>query len=91
MIVNEVTYGPGGYDPDKPNGNAVETVPVEVPDDLTNRATIQQQAAQALEANRLFLAIAAPTNAQSLAQIRALTRQNQRLIRLALNQFDGTD
>lgn len=56
----------------------------------TNRATIQQQAAAALDANRTFLAIASPTNAQTLAQVKALTRQNQGIIRLLLNQLDGT-
>lgn len=37
---------------------------------------------QAFVANRTYLAIAAPTNAQVVAQVRALTRQNQGLIRL---------
>lgn len=57
----------------------------------TNRATIQQQATQALDTNRTFLALASPTNAQTLAQVKALTRQNQGLIRLLLNQLDATN
>jgi len=56
-----------------------------------NRATIQQQATTALDTNRTFLAIASPTNAQTLAQVKALTRQNQGIIRLLLNQLDGTN
>lgn len=57
----------------------------------TNRATIQTQAATALDTNRTFLAIATPTNAQTLAQVKALTRQNNGIIRLLLNQLDGTN
>lgn len=57
----------------------------------TNRATIQTQATDALAANRTFLGIASPTNAQTLAQVKALTRQNQGIIRLLLNELDGTN
>lgn len=56
-----------------------------------NKATIRQQAATALTNNRTYLAIATPTTAQMRAQIDALTRQNQGIIRLLLNQLDGTN
>jgi hypothetical protein len=56
-----------------------------------NRAAIELQARTALDGNRTFLAIATPTQAQSLAQIRALTRQNQGVIRLLLADLTGTD
>lgn len=56
-----------------------------------NRTTIQTQAINALATNRTFLAIASPTNAQNAAQVKALTRQNNGIIRLLLNQLDGTD
>lgn len=58
---------------------------------IDNATILRQQASQALAANRAFLAIATPTNAQTLAQVKALTRQNTGIIRLALNQLDGTD
>lgn len=57
----------------------------------TNRTTIQTQAKTALANNRTYLAIATPTTAQMRAQIDALTRQNQALIRLAINQLDATN
>jgi len=57
----------------------------------SNRRTIEQQAAAALEDNRTYLAIGSPTNAQNLAQIRALTRQINGLIRLQLQDLGGTD
>lgn len=83
-----------------PEGPAVTQVWVERPKTpaevdaeqaLANNASIRAQAAAALEANRTFLALGAPTNAQTLAQVRALTRQNQGLIRIALGALDGTD
>lgn len=60
-------------------------------DEGGNRATIEQQAATALANNRTFLAIASPTNAQVVAQAKALTRQNNALIRLILGKLDATD
>lgn len=57
----------------------------------TNESTIRDRAGQALAANLTFLAAASPTNAQVVAQVKALTRQNNGLIRLVLNRFDGTD
>ena len=57
----------------------------------SNDATIRQQALTALADNRSFLAIASPTNAQTLAQVRALTRQANGLMRLALGKLDGVD
>lgn len=55
-----------------------------------NKATIEDQAATALGTNATFLAIASPTNAQIAAQVKALTRQNNGIIRLILNKLDGT-
>lgn len=56
-----------------------------------NEDTLRKQAAQALAANRIFLAIATPTAAQNTAQIKALTRQVQALIRFTLDDLTGTD
>lgn len=59
----------------------------------TTAATITTQATTALGVNRTFLALATPTNAQVVAQVRALTRQNNGIIRLLVNRaslIDGT-
>jgi hypothetical protein len=56
-----------------------------------NRLTIEDQARQALVNNRAFLELSPPTNAQVLAQVRALSRQVNGLIRVTLNQLDDTD
>lgn len=59
---------------------------------LANAVTLRKRAAAALKTNRAFLALPSPvTNAQALAQIHALTRQNVALIRLVADVLDGTE
>jgi hypothetical protein len=57
----------------------------------SNSTTLRQQADAALATNRTFIAIASPTNAQNAAQIKALSRQNNGIIRLVIDKLDGTD
>lgn len=57
----------------------------------TNAQVIAQRAATAVANNQTFLAIASPTAAQVSAQVTALTKQVDGLIRFAFNIFDGTD
>lgn len=63
----------------------------EVSAEQVNEETIRDRAAQALAANRTYIALASPSAAQNTAQIKALSRQNQSLIRLLLGLLDGTD
>jgi hypothetical protein len=56
-----------------------------------NEETLRTQARQALAANRTFLTLASPTAAQNAAQIKALTRQVQALIRFTFDDLTGTD
>lgn len=56
-----------------------------------NDRTLRDRAATALDTNRSFLTLGNPSNAQTLAQVRALTRQNNGLIRLVIGRLDGTD
>ena len=49
-----------------------------------------EQIDAALAGNAAYLAIASPTNAQVAAQVRALTRQNNGLIRLIRRRLDAT-
>jgi hypothetical protein len=75
---------------DEPTRRVVDRDPSEfLPEQ--NRLVIQDRATQALTANATYLALASPSNAQNLAQIRLLTRECSSLIRMALNQFDTTD
>jgi hypothetical protein len=55
-----------------------------------NSATVANRAQLALANNQTFLALAAPTAAQTLAQVQALTRQTNGVIRLLLAQLDAT-
>lgn len=57
-----------------------------------NEAAIHADAKQALAANRTYLQTAnTATAAEVRAQVAALTRQMNGLIRLAIRQLDGTD
>lgn len=53
-----------------------------------NQQTLLSKAQTALGNNQTYLAIASPTNAQVAAQVKALTRQVDALIRLQLAAFD---
>lgn len=55
-----------------------------------NRTAIQDAARTALDTNRTYTALATPTAAQTTAQVKALSRQNNGLIRLLLGLLDGT-
>ena len=55
-----------------------------------NLADLLAKAATAQTTNATFLAIASPTNAQTLAQVKALTRQVTVLIKLATDDLAST-
>lgn len=68
---------------------AVASAPLDTRD--TNEATIRQQAVAALAANKAFVAQATPTAPQLAAQVKALSRQQNQVIRLLLGRLDATD
>lgn len=67
-----------------------EAVPDPTPTEL-NAADLHAKALAALDTNVAFLAVASPSNAQVLAQVRVLTRECTALIRLLLGALDVTD
>lgn len=73
-------------------GVQVGTDVVEIPtaQDI-NLAALQSRASAALAVNATFLGIASPTNAQTLAQVKVLTKECSALIRLLLGLLDSTD
>jgi hypothetical protein len=73
-----------------PAENAVADAEVLALASVANKATLQQQATTARANNATYLAIASPTNAQVAAQVRALTQQNNAIIRLLTNALDAT-
>lgn len=56
----------------------------------TNTATLLAKAKAALTVNTTFLGIASPTNAQVIAQVKALTRQVNALIKLEVRDLLDT-
>ena len=79
MALIRVTYLPTvGVDADNTDPN------------VANAATIYGRAQTALTTNQTYLALSSPTTAQNTAQIKALTRQMDAMLRFLLNQFDST-
>ena len=56
-----------------------------------NREAIEAKAKAAITANNNFLALSSPTNAQTLAQVKVLTRENTALIRLVLGELNSQE
>ena len=71
-------------------GNITERQTYTPDPEQANRDTIEQAARQALIDNRAFVA-STPTAAQTTAHVKALSRQVNGVIRLLLNQLDGTN
>lgn len=76
------------YDKD---GNLISEETVVVPPEVLNAEYLVDAAKAALTSNRAFAQLTNPSTAQLSAQVKALTRQNQYLIRLVLNLLDDTD
>lgn len=57
----------------------------------TNDNAIRQDARAALALNRAYVALDAPTAARTMAQTKAHARQINGIIRLLLNELEGTD
>lgn len=78
-----VIVGPGGQTISR------ETAPDPTGDQArANADTLRSKAQAALAANTAYLALASPSTAQNTAQLKALTRQVQALIRLDLSLLD---
>lgn len=52
---------------------------------------LQARTEQAIANNSTYIALASPSAAQQTAQVKALTRQVQALLRLAQGRFDSVD
>lgn len=55
-----------------------------------NLANVQSKANTALTNNQTYLGIASPTNAQNAAQVQALTKQMDAVIRILMQLLDTT-
>lgn len=57
---------------------------------IANHDDLRSKARAALSSNAAFLAIASPNNAQTAAQVKALTRQMNGVIRMLLGELTTT-
>lgn len=73
------------------NGNQLSSVAITDDPVIVNRDTLAAKAQTALNVNAAFLALASPTNPQVLAQVQALTKQFNALIRIDLGLLDSTN
>ena len=70
------------------DGVLVDTQTITKPVEQYHEETLTERAAAALTNNADFLALASPTNAQAVTQVKALTRQVNALLRLELRALD---
>lgn len=72
------------------NGGTVEYRPK--PGSAAERAhQLDERLGQAIGSNSVFLALVSPTNVQVVAQVRALTRQVNAMLRLQRGELDEVD
>ena len=76
-----VTWTPRPYTADEQTGRTADA----------NRTTIETQAETALIDNATYLGLTTPTQGEAAAQIKALTRQTNKIIRLLLNRLEATE
>jgi hypothetical protein len=76
---------------DDGTGVVTTSLPLATAAQKINADGLRAKAAQALATNADFLALASPTNAQTLAQVKTLTRECNAVIRLLLGHLDTTD
>jgi hypothetical protein len=81
-------YGPDLVMDEQRPGTAEETAAHESWEQSQNIEELRAQGEKALGKNATFLALDPPTNAQMAAQIEALTKQMNGLIRQLLQQWD---
>lgn len=58
---------------------------------VANWVALYPKGQQAITNNQAFLAVTAPSQAQAVAQVEALTRQIDAVIRVLLGMLDTTD
>jgi hypothetical protein len=90
-MTTRTVYGPGGFDSSKPNNNVVSTDNIADDPREVNASTLEQRLRDAIASNRDYNNLAAPTVAQTNAQVKSLTRQMNALIRLTYRMMEGTD
>lgn len=73
------------------DGQLVDEYQITVPDEMVNERTLRDQANTALANNAAYLALPSPTQAQAIAQVEALTRQVNKIIRLVLGRLEDTE
>lgn len=71
--------------------NAFADAQAQAETEMSNETSLRDKARTALTNNATFLAIATPTTAQAITQVKALTRQVNALIKLQIRDLTDTN
>ena len=86
------TYGPGGYDPDAPDGNVVGEDVVPVAPEVETEQTMRERGDQALsDLRQVRDSSGTLTGAQLSQAVRVMARVLIALVRLVLRKLDDTE
>lgn len=69
----------------------LELLTLRIANKNAKQVTLKEKLSLAIQVNKDYITLVSPTNAQTNAQVKKLTRQNNQIIRLLLSLADEVD